>query len=986
MTVLFGTDTPSHAGSTVNWSELPSVTCRDALRWLSNWWCAKGWVVTNTSDHIDLLVDRFSREWIQGSRRSLEEFLAEADPSLCGDLFAELLLMELELRVALGEVPSMNDYAGRFPERGEQVAQVFADFREISRDLPPGWSEGIATLQQGDSTVGASGLSDRTNSGSASRDGPLAVPLEEFRQQLAEFKLLPPEILSKFSQSPSRSARSLARDLVRQKYLTRFQAEFLLRGQGKKLKVGKYLLEEVLGEGGMGRVYRGRNPLLNKRVAIKEMSASSTHSPLALKRFQREIQLTARVSHPNLVAALDAEEQEGKLYLVIDYLEGVDLSRLIKTKGPMSIQDAENCFRQALEGLGAAHGAGILHRDIKPGNLMRTSTGLVKLLDLGLAIHRVEADTDMGGHQSMTELTLTGAFLGTFDFIAPEQAEDPRNACIESDLYSLGCTLYYLLTGEPPFANHKGFQKVAAHSNSHIPPLEVKRPDVPKRLLEIYRRLLAKTPQERFHSCEEVLAELSRVQDLEVSAQVARSIPDEATEIIAEAPHETVVGVENRSSGLYFEQNSLVRRRRSAHSAIQKQRRLVATVLAIPAVLLAVLAGYWFLGPRSEGLLQVVVDPPDAVVELLDKDGTVTALAQAKGRVAELRAPAGSYTMRVSQDGYQSVVKLVELKLPKTSLSNPIQLDRRGEEEIPDNQVADDLGLWCGTSDYKKWVTTLEVMPPNDQVQAIQKQLRDRNVDFTETIKVEFDATGKPIVLRLRPLNLSDLSPLRALRDLPEFQSLTKLSLALAPGLNQKLKEPLDLRPLRGLPLQELDLSYTSVNDLTPLEGMRLTKLSLTGCERLTSLEALRSLKLKQLSLNHTKSGFDDLDALQEMTSLEELFISHTLVSTLRKLSKLRLTTLDVSQSILSGLEGLNFSTVVKLDCQQSPIDDLSLLRDAKQLMELNCSETRVTDLSPLVNLTKLRYLNIMRLQITDYSPLDSLPDLKKIYPAVKKN
>ena len=938
--------------------------------------------MNNTTEWIDQLVDRFSREWIRGSGRPLEQYLAEADEAVRADLLTELLLMELELRVASDEAPRISDYAGRFPGLEEHVAQVFSEFREISRDLPVGWWEAVMAPHQSRSSAKRSVEAAALIDGSSSGDVQFGVNLEEFHRQLAEYQLISAKTLNRIPPGTHRSTRSLARALVMQGALTRFQVECLLRGQGKRLRVGNYIVEELLGEGGMGKVYRGRNVRVNKQVAIKEMSANPATNPIALRRFQREIRLTAQVSHTNLVTALDAEEQDGRLYLVMDYVAGKDLSRHVKQQGPMSVRDAVDCLCQAVQGLNAAHAAGILHRDIKPGNLMRTTKGEVKILDLGLATPRGEGDTEQDFGSTMSELTATGAFLGTYDFIAPEQAEDPRKVCVQSDLYSLGCTLYYLLTGAPPFASHHGIQKLTAHANAPIPSLEDKRQDVPAGLLTVYRRLLAKQPADRYPGCRELLDELRRLQALGLPTEVACIPADVAKGKKDTQTPETPFRVAREWPDLQFDETPSRERTASAQSVVRGQRRMMAIALAVPVTALALLAIIWLLQPPPMAVLRVKVDPEDAVVELLSPDGAVRMQTSGKAGSALLKAPAGAYTIRVSRDGYTAATDRVTLAGPVTNLDKPIRLLNSEAVATTDDPPEADLGLWCGSREYKVWVDSIARLPQEDQVLEIEKKLRDRNPLFNEKVTVAENALQGTLV-SIQSQALHDISPLRALRDLPRFQSLTRLDLGLRRGQSGQVA---DLRPLRGLPLKRLVLSRNSVQDLSPLEGMPLTELVLTGCKQLTSLEPLRNMPLRELVLNETSHNFDNLDALQNLTSLEGLFVSATRLTSLQKLSKLRLKTLAVSGNPLQSLEGLDPSALSALECHQTPLKDLSVLREAKNLEILNCSETRVTDISPLADLPKLRDLNLILTPVSDFSPLDRIPNLKNLVPARPKN
>jgi serine/threonine protein kinase len=217
------------------------------------------------------------------------------------------------------------------------------------------------------------------------------------------------------------------------------------------------------------------------------------------------MRLVSRLDHPNIAHAIDAGEHNGKLYLAVEFVEGTDLGRVVKEKGPLPIGQACDVVRQAALALAHAHDRGLVHRDVKPSNLLLGPNGLLKLLDLGLA-RLGEAGSD-----SATSLTGMGMVMGTPDFMAPEQALDAHLVDIRADLYSLGCTLYFLLTGQPPFPGGTLGYKFHCHQHEEPAPLESLRRDVPVALVGVVRKLMAKRPEERFQSPAELVAQLERL-------------------------------------------------------------------------------------------------------------------------------------------------------------------------------------------------------------------------------------------------------------------------------------------------------------------------------------------------------------------------------------------------------------------------------------------------------------------------------------------
>jgi serine/threonine protein kinase len=246
----------------------------------------------------------------------------------------------------------------------------------------------------------------------------------------------------------------------------------------------------------MGTVWEAVHKHLHKAVAIKALSPRLLKRPEVVARFYQEMKAAGRVTHPNVVQAFDAGEFGGVHFLAMELVDGIDLHRHIARSGPLSPPYAARALRQAALGLAAAHAEGLVHRDVKPMNLLVSKRGRVKILDLGLA-RVAEAAAD----ELLQEgLTAEGHVMGTPDYMAPEQWDDPRTVGPAADLYSLGCTLFFLLTGKPPFGSERhssAARKMVAHLSEQPPDLASVRPDVPPELNALYRRLVAKRPEDR---------------------------------------------------------------------------------------------------------------------------------------------------------------------------------------------------------------------------------------------------------------------------------------------------------------------------------------------------------------------------------------------------------------------------------------------------------------------------------------------------------
>ncbi|REJ93544.1 MAG: serine/threonine protein kinase [Planctomycetota bacterium] len=268
-------------------------------------------------------------------------------------------------------------------------------------------------------------------------------------------------------------------------------------------QLGAYTILKQIGAGGMGHVYQARHDTMDREVALKVLAPKLVESPEGVRRFHREIKAAAKLEHPNIVTAHDAGEEDGLHYLVMQYVDGRDLASYVKAKGPLTIKQALQCTLQAARGLEYAHAQGIIHRDIKPHNLLVDRTGTVQLLDLGLARLELESADD-----GVTDLTASGVFMGTVDYMAPEQSLDTRTADARADIYSLGCTLYFLLTGHTVFPGDTIIQRVLAHREADIPDLSTTSGKIPGRLQQVFRRMGAKNPDDRFQTMTEVIAAL----------------------------------------------------------------------------------------------------------------------------------------------------------------------------------------------------------------------------------------------------------------------------------------------------------------------------------------------------------------------------------------------------------------------------------------------------------------------------------------------
>ena len=299
---------------------------------------------------------------------------------------------------------------------------------------------------------------------------------------------------------------AFAKEMLRRAWMTPFQINQILKDNADNLVVGSNRLQMRLGEGAMGQVYKAWNVRLGRVVAVKMLHGDHMFNGKAMERFRREMQTTAQLDHPNIVLVRDADEIRRIPYLVMDFIIGIDLAQKVKKEGPQPLRESVEYIRQAALGCQHAFERGIVHRDLKPSNLILTKgpdgEPLIRILDFGLA--RFEhAETDQ------KPLTQIGRILGTVDFIAPEQAQDAHGVDVRADIYSLGCTLFYLLTGQPPFQGADQLEKLTARLQNEAPPLRHVRADAPAELEQVVAKMLARHPAERFATPAEVAQALA---------------------------------------------------------------------------------------------------------------------------------------------------------------------------------------------------------------------------------------------------------------------------------------------------------------------------------------------------------------------------------------------------------------------------------------------------------------------------------------------
>jgi WD40 repeat protein/serine/threonine protein kinase len=459
------------------------------------------------------------------------------------------------------------------------------------------------------------------------------VSLDAFVQQLGDSRLLSPAQLEEITKdliTRFPEPKELARHLLKTGWLTPYQVNQLFQGRGHQLVLGRYVLLERLGEGGMGQVFKARHQSMNRIVALKVIRKECLANPDAVRRFQREIQAAGQLTHQNIVIAHDADHVGDTHFFAMEYVEGTDLSRLVREKGPLPITDACDYVRQAALGLQHASERGLVHRDIKPGNLLLTKKGnTIKVLDMGLA--RLQQPGEEIG--PALSLTVEGSVMGTPDFIAPEQAHESHTVDIRADIYSLGCTLYFLLTGQVPYPGGTLMQKLMKHQNSAPPSAELFRPEIPSALRDVLRKLMAKNPDDRYQTPQEVAVALEAFSRAPMSVPIAVPVAVAALATVAMAPPELESEPHEGQAVTLPVGSALIATHTDANlsptkltppslgarflGVAKKRKWIVAGAGGAAALLIGVVVLLLFRNPRTEPIVEEKPTKPPPLVELV---------------------------------------------------------------------------------------------------------------------------------------------------------------------------------------------------------------------------------------------------------------------------------------------------------------------------------------------------------------------------------
>jgi serine/threonine protein kinase len=702
-------------------------------------------------------------------------------------------------------------------------------------------------------------------------------------------------------------------------------------------RLAHYEVLEVLGNGGFGTVVRAFDRKLHRFVAIKLMSPFLATTSVARKRFVREARSAAAVRHENVIAIYAVEDQPIP-YLVMEYVAGRTLQQKVDAIGPLELMDVLRIGQQTAAGLAAAHAMGLIHRDIKPGNiLLEDSLEHVKITDFGLA--RAADDAS---------ITQSGCIAGTPMYMAPEQA---RGETIDhrADLFSLGSVLYLICSGRLPFraANTMAVLKRVVEDTPR--PIREIIPEVPEWLCALISGLQAKNPADRITSAQRLSDLLAqRLAELQGPGTI-QPLPDVPKSEAKAPPAEEIP-----KSGRAIRSRKFFNRRREVLAAV-----LVTLFGSLGFTEATGVTDFHVTVIRllsPEGTLVVEVDDPGVSVKI---DGPDIVITGAGAR--EIRLTPGKYLVEARKEG-----KVVSRELV-TVTKNGRQVVRVSREAPPETKTA------ARSAETSAWERVVAALSAAEQVRAVAARLKELNPNFDGAVVPTIE-NGVVRELAFNTDDVTDLSPVRALgrlraikcsgfgdrnsplTDLSPLSGLPLRSLVLAKG------ELFDLSPLQGMPLTEFKCYGTRVNDLSALSGMNLRILNCDGLH-VSDLSPLKGMPLETLDLTGTK--VEDLTALAGM-KLEQLGLERTKVSDLSLLKGMKLTALSVCGTAVSDLSPLLGMKLTFLHCGGSNVSELSPL-NGMPLEDLNLAQTKVSDAS-LNQINKCHDLRLIVLSDTHVS------------------
>ncbi|HEV8068448.1 MAG TPA: protein kinase [Planctomycetaceae bacterium] len=754
-----------------------------------------------------------------------------------------------------------------------------------------------ATRWMFEPALGATSVDDPSTGGSRAALHDTELPashltVEQFAASIFQSGLLSPAEIDELNQRLTASdlpgeAREIASRLVTEGKLTRYQASVLLKASKDPLLIDNYVILDTLDTGGMGLVFKALHRSMNRVVALKLLPAAMMSAHDTVKRFQREVHAAAALSHPNIVAAYDAHQSEEIAYLVLEYVEGTNLFRLVKEQGPLPVTLAANYARQAATGLAYLHSRGIIHRDVKPANLILADDGTVKLLDMGLV--RFASAEDLSCAEMDQELTQAGIVIGTVAYMSPEQALDTRSADQRSDIYSLGCTLFFLLTGRSLYHEETGMKTLLAHREQPVPTIRQFCEEAPVSLDAVFRTMVAKRPADRLQSMSEVVAALDAC------------VPGLATNSPAPIAQRGV------TSGARPLPATLPR----GWTRLRSSPLRIAIAIALLAGLGAggtYLAGILIQIRTKHGTTEVRVDDPDAEVTV-KKEGDTSRDFQSliHGRKKRDRPSAGTTAPAYREDAPGDTEQSPTNFEPKRSDIQAGPAKTQEQQALNQQQRAEAAKLWESVHGRNQKSST-------DAIAFTCQKIID---NYPNT---EFAARAREELAKLRPNDIKNAKPIvfgtarKRMRQRPENERFpgpaaaeTKQSVdrrvanwaLFFPGANLWLRE-IPQRPVQ-MPSQlpQGDIHLEGITFRGPMN------LANSDIDRLASLSDLKCLNLQSPSV--TDDSVRRLAALQNLTrlSVADGYVTDASLPALAGMQRLSSLDLSGTQITDAGLEQL---------------------------------------------------------------------------------
>lgn len=835
----------------------------------------------------------------------------------------------------------------------------------------------------------------------------MTMTLEQFATQLDDSGVLSVEELASFRKSycpDIDSAEDLGKLLVKHNKVTRLQAQMVYQGQGDKLRFGNYVIQNKIGSGGMGDVYLARHRRMQREVALKLLPTAMAEDQNVIRRFQREVHAAAKLTHPNIVTAHDADEVDGTHYLVMEYVSGTDLSALVKQQGVLPVGQALDYILQAARGLEYAHQAGIIHRDIKPSNMLLDDNGTIKILDMGLA--RID---EVDEENPATALTQSGSVMGTVDYMSPEQAQSTHSADNRSDIYSLGCTLYYLLTGNSVYGGNTVVNRILAHRDQPIPSLASANVQVPANVDAIYQKMIAKLPEDRFQSMQAVIDAIEKC-DLQNPASTMSTKPSdpelqkflqsqkvESSPTIVMPAGEIEAGTQDLNPTSDFLNDTL---NGTAFQPLQRPRKSKSkrgwVIAGLALAALVFLAGIVFKLETPAGTVILEVDQPAAAgaVVSVDDEQKITINAGKNQEPIQVSADAKTHILKVTKGGFETFtrpftvtsgqtetikVHLVPLAVADTAESDPIMPFPMSAREIVEWILS--VGGSVAVNSEHNNLTSIKDMPA--------EPVEYYGVDLC-------DAKFPPHDLQ----RLANLKPLYALRlsgdsvREQDFQYLKFVNGVHDLNLEHFTFEEDGLKYFNGFQALKAIRVYDSTirgEGLSHLgQFLNLVTLDLVACS--IDMSVMQQIgNRRQLNfLNLSNSQIDDagLAHLSGLTKLKKFYahlnpkITDKGLKHLQGMQQLEVLTVGGTGITDAGLKQIGkLEQLILLDIYNIEITDAGLahLTKLKHLNSLNLRLTPITD-AGLKHLSGLKQLKTLSLQETKVTP-EGIAALQKALP-----